>query len=361
MMTLQTHFADTLPSRILREGDDIFLYFSGTSYLGVGCQPTFRAALTTAMTRQGTIFSASRNGNLQLSVYDHFEQHLADWVGAAAALTVSSGLLAGQLAVRTMPPSAQWHYAPNTHTAIWAHDTITTPSNDFDTFIEYFFTQYPAEQTAVIACNSVDPLRCLPINFDWVTRLETLPNVHLLIDDSHGLGLLGRDGRSVYDTLQRACSAQLMSRITVVSSLAKAMGLAGGVILGTAARIAAVRRNPFFGGASPMLPAYAEATLAAWDSFGIWRERLLRNIAFFKALLIEKNLLHYFRFLPDYPVFYCHETALVAALYEEKIFISAFHYPAPTDPLIVRIIVSALHEKLDLERLATVIAVALQK
>ena len=86
---------DHLPSRTLQYQGEDYLFFSGTSYLGMGHQAAFREALFEGIARYGTIFSASRNNNLQLAIYEQAENFLAEWTGTEAALTVTSGLLAG--------------------------------------------------------------------------------------------------------------------------------------------------------------------------------------------------------------------------------------------------------------------------
>ena len=85
---------DHLPSRTIQINGAEYLFFSGTSYLGMGHQPEFRAALMEGIDRYGTIFSASRNNNLQLKIYAEAEDFIAQWTDAEVALTVSSGFAA---------------------------------------------------------------------------------------------------------------------------------------------------------------------------------------------------------------------------------------------------------------------------
>ena len=73
-----------------------------------------------------SVFSASRNNNLQLKIYEETEAFLANWTSAEAALTVTSGLLAGQLAVNFLKNTQNlkglnpvFIYAPSAHPAVW--------------------------------------------------------------------------------------------------------------------------------------------------------------------------------------------------------------------------------------------------
>ena len=72
---------DHLPSRTIKFQEEEYLFFSGTSYLGMGHQAGFQEALKEGIARYGTIFSASRNNNLKLAIYEEAETFLAQWTG----------------------------------------------------------------------------------------------------------------------------------------------------------------------------------------------------------------------------------------------------------------------------------------
>ena len=141
-------------------------------------------------------------------------------------------------------------------------------------------------------------------------------------------------------------------KIVVIASMAKALGIPGGVIFSDTHTIAAIRNNPLFVGASPIIPAYLHAFLASQDVYKMARERLLHNIDYFKNGCEKQNIpTSLFRFLPNYPVFNTSKSELYSKLYDSKIFISNFSYPLPTSPPITRIILSALHTEEDIDRL----------
>jgi 8-amino-7-oxononanoate synthase len=58
---IKTRKIDFLPSRVAAFDGEEHLFFSGTSYLGIGHQVEFRAALAEGIGHYGTVFSASRN------------------------------------------------------------------------------------------------------------------------------------------------------------------------------------------------------------------------------------------------------------------------------------------------------------
>ncbi|MCU0338963.1 MAG: pyridoxal phosphate-dependent aminotransferase family protein, partial [Spirosomaceae bacterium] len=119
-MVHSPQFIDHLPNRTIEiEGQD-FLYFSGTSYLGLPQNPRFQSLVREGLAQYGSVYGSSRNGNLQLSIYAQAEARLAAWTGAEAALTLSSGMLAGQAAMRyLMLEGYQFFYSTDTHPAVW--------------------------------------------------------------------------------------------------------------------------------------------------------------------------------------------------------------------------------------------------
>lgn len=336
---------DHLPGRTLRIDGEEHLFFSGTSYLGMGHQPDFRAALTEGIARYGTIFSASRNNNLQLDIYEKAENFIAEWTGAEAALTVTSGLLAGQLAVQSLDHQHQrFIYAPSVHPAIWREKPTFCFENyeQFSTEIVQFISQKKTPVT--ICCNTIDPLKCTPYDFSWISQLPDNQDITLVFDDSHAIGIQNTEGVGNYKKLKKITHSNV--KLVVIASLAKAVGIPGGVILGDLETVKMIRQNPLFVGASPIVPAYLYAFLTAQNVYIEARIALKKNIDLFKKL--NASLLSDFKFYDDYPVFYTPQNDLYPFLLKHKTMLSSFSYPNPSDTPITRIVLSALHTEGDI-------------
>ena len=345
-----TWYADHLPGRTVRLGDAEHLYFSGTSYLGMARSEAFMDLLRAGMDRYGANYASSRGGNLQLAVYGEAEDYLARFTGAPAALTVSSGMLAGQLVARALPEDALLLYGPRTHPALWRRpaDNYQAPWQAWADALPERVAEAP-EPGVVILTNALDPLRGETHDFGWVERLPANRPVTLVVDDSHGLGVTGKGGGGIYRQLR----ALPHVRPVVIASLGKALGLPGGVILADGALLDEIRGTAYFGGASPVPPAYLHAFLRAGALYDEARQRLSANISGFTRRAAPTGL---FRYRPGYPVFYTPANALCDFLREKHILISSFPYPTPDSQHLTRIILSSLHTAGDIAYLGECIA-----
>lgn len=345
---------NNLPSRTLHTEGGELLFFSGTSYLGIGHNTAFRAALIEGIERYGTTFSVSRNNNLKLDIYAAAERYLAKLTRAQAALTMSSGMLAGQTVVKTCFLQHKFYTFPRTHPAIWQN---SAPPKVHNLFAETGFRLAKLAtnevlpkhcEGIVIAFNSVDPLFCEPYSWEWIEALPTHRPITLLCDDSHGFGLLGTEGGGIFETLSKRIEKYQNISLVVTSSLGKALGVSGGVILGSSAIVEAVRKSPVFGGASPIAPAYLWALMRCEDVYTQCRAILFQNIQYFKNKIPKDGT---FQWQLPLPVFYTKKNDLYDFLLKQKIWISHFAYPSPTDAYLTRIILSSLHTQNDLDTL----------
>ncbi len=339
-----------LPGRTIRHEGRAYLFFSGTSYLGMPQSPEFRQLVAEGMDQYGTSYGSSRNGNVELAVYAEAEAELARWMGAEAALTLSSGMMAGQVVMQYLRSQhTQFIYGPQTHPALWHEPTIALPAALYTAWI----AQLPAQLEALppgpvaILLNSVDALRSAYYDFTWVAELPADRSITVVIDDSHGLGLL-HGGRGIWPELIQKKGV----RVLVTASLGKAMGLPGGVIFGDADRLAYLRRTAFFGGGSPIPPAYLAAYCRASEVYQQAQGQLRENIKLAESLLDKTAL---FSHAKGYPVFYTDHDDLYAFLLERGILVYSFSYPTPQSSPSNRLVISAYHTFEDIQELANAV------
>jgi 8-amino-7-oxononanoate synthase len=338
-MDIQLH---TLPGRtLLHEGRE-WLYCSGTAYLGVHQDAGFQELIAAGLARYGGHFGGSRLSALRLDLFEEAEARLADWCGAEAALLLSSGTLAGQLAVRLLESAYRCRFAPGLHPALWGGQSVA--SGRFEDWVEAVLDEAQRSPGPMaLFANAIDPLYARPSDFSWINRLPEEVPVILVLDDSHGIGLSGPDGGGIYAQIKYPPSVSLL----VICSLGKAPGIPAGAIIGPRRVIERMKKSPLFGGASPPTPAFLHAFLHGAPIYRRNRERLLERVRQFVAGIPASAA---FRYLPDFPVFFTPDNGMADFLADRGILISRFSYPTSQDEPITRIVLHALHTAEDVER-----------
>lgn len=338
---------DQLPDRTVDCQGKQYRFFSGTAYLGLPQHPAFQQLLFEGICRYGTAFGSSRNGNVQLSIYAEAESKLACWVGALAALTVSSGMMAGQVVSNWLRAQhITCIYAPNTHPALWHEPTLALPTDSFADWVAQLPNQLEtvAPGPVAILTNSLDAVRSQQYDFDWLSALPVSRPIIFIVDDSHGLGVLN-DGRGIWPQIPQKSGIQTL----VTASLAKAMGMPGGVIFSDPDTHDNLRRTAFFGACSPMPPAYLDAYVRADALIADQQERLWQLIQLAEKLLLPTGL---FQHTEGYPVFFTERDDLYPFLLQRGTLIYSFSYPTTAARANTRIVISAFHELADIEQLA---------
>ncbi len=343
--TQSTFTLNSLPGRTAIIDRKEWLYFSGTNYLGIVQDQAFKELLAEGISNYGVHFGGSRLSNIQLSIFEQAEFMLSQITGTESAITVTSGTLAGRMVLQLFDENFVKCHAPGAHPAI-------QDQGQFSAFYEQWLrdvlelVEENRGQTLVILSNSIDPLHACKANFSWIEHLPADLPVVLVIDDSHGFGIVGDEGGGVATQLDLPDNTTLI----VISSLGKALGIPGGVVMGPKSVVTNLWNLPLFGGASPISPAYLFAFVNAQQIYREKRARLNRNMEFFNGLLPAKPS---FQSIDQFPVYYTPENKLAAYLEKEEIMISSFPYPTAADELITRIVINGMHTESDIEVLAS--------
>ncbi len=336
------------PGREVIWNDKNYLYFGGTSYLGLQSLDGFTQTYSRNLLIYGTHYGASRNSNIRLGTYHKAEAYLADWIGAEASLCMSSGYLAGQLVTEYLLSSGhKLFHAPGVHSAL--SRGFSEVYSDYTTLrkaLENHLATNPEATPAVL----LDSIIIQEDSFPYYGDLKNLPleNCILVADDSHGIGVVGIKGSGTYEKLIELGARELI----LCCSLGKSMGIPAGCVAGNAGRIEQFRKTAFFGGASPPQAA-GLATIVEKETLIQEAIQLLHhnNTTFLSTLNHGHNL----QYIENYPVYECTDEELFEYLFEKGIIITSFRYPSETDPPQNRIVISAFHTKTDLSLLSSAI------
>ena len=342
-------YVDSFPGRVVRTNNRKYLYFGGTAYLGLQTYEHFQQLFIENIKKYGTNYGASRKSNVRISIFDTAEAYLAKLVGSEACTTVSSGYLAGQFVAQALNSKKnRFFYAPNTHSALYPVQTRSyTTFTALNIAVREHLRSQGDTSVPIVFLDAIDFSGC---NYPDFQPLQLLPldRLILVVDDSHGIGILGEKGGGVYRSLLRMPIKELI----VCASLGKGFGIQGGAVFATAKRIDKLMETPFFGGASPATPAALATVLDAEDIFAEKRRQLRSNIELFLEAIDHPKK---FSFMKDHPAFSFSDAQLVEFLEQNGILLTCFPYPDEQSQVMSRIVISAHHREEDILRLASLL------
>jgi 8-amino-7-oxononanoate synthase len=331
----------SIPDREILIDGKPHLYFGGTAYLGLQNYAPFKELYLSNVSKYGMHYGASRKSNVALDIYGATERYLAQWVGSESCLTMSSGYLSAQLIVQHL--MEQGHTiiaAPNAHNALCINGVIATSS--FNELEQRVSEEIDRNQLLpVVLFDTIDFSAQQFPKFDGLRNLP-LEKIILIGDDSHGMGIVGDNGRGCYSMLKTLQPAKLM----VCCSLGKALGIQAGAIFGDADDIGMLESTPFYGGASPASPAFMATVLDAKEIYSNRLEILKTNYHYFKIQLRNPS---FFTHMEVHPTLEFQNTEVASALNENGIIFTNFNYPDENGPIVSRIVLSAYHTKEDIQ------------
>ena len=262
------------------------LMLGSNNYLGLTHHPEVVKAAHDAIDRYGSACTGSRflNGNLDL--HERLETELAEFTGREEALVFSSGVLAniGTLGLLGGSQGAVVFLASDDHASLFdgarlSHGRIAI-FDDMDD-LERKLALRPSWSNAIVAVDGVFSMTGRVIDLQRLAALKRRFGFRLYLDDAHGFGVLGTQGRGTAESLGLSGDVDLM-----FATFSKALASVGGFVAGDKPVIEYLRHNVrtlIFSAALP--PTSTAAALAALHVMqkdpGIF-ERMWENVAFFK-------------------------------------------------------------------------------
>jgi 8-amino-7-oxononanoate synthase len=341
MEDLNNLYLDAAPGRTARVAGKEYLFFSGYNYLGVSHDADFNSIIQEGIRRYGWLFPSSRISNTRLSIYDECESMLAQATGCEAAVLLPTGFTAGRVAT-SLPQDII--NSPASHPAILRHKSDVSILAEWEQQVLQHVKD--SDQRLIIASDAANPLSATIYNFGFLSQVQR--PLTLILDDSHGVGLMGNDGFGTSASVPKNNSLEYI----FTYSLSKAFGISGGAISCSADRAAYYKSLPAYTGSTPMSPAQMYAFLRGQHIYARQREKLRQNISYFAGLVKHLVGIH---FTAGFPVFVLPAAVNERYLYDCGIIISSFAYPTPSSPKLNRIVVNAEHTPDDLDRLADVL------
>lgn len=264
-------------------------YFSGTGYLGLQSDPRVLTAAQAALARYGLSTATSRGGYGEHTLYGELEQAICAYFGTERALYLPTGYLGMMLLLQGLRGQVERLFVDEAaHFSLWdaAHGSglPMVPFHHLDA--EDLRRQIalhlrPGERPLVLS-DGVFPISGeiapLPDYLHIIAEYEGL----VALDDAHGVGVLGANGRGTPDYW-----GVNNARCLTTATLSKALGGYGGFLADRQARIQhwLAHSAVYVATSPPPLPIAAASAEALRIALAEpqRRERLWQNVALARA------------------------------------------------------------------------------
>jgi 8-amino-7-oxononanoate synthase len=341
------------------------LNFASNDYLGLARHPALIEALQRGAARWGVGSTAAHLLGGHREEHAALEEKLARWTGRERALLFSTGYMAnigalqallgeGDVCVQDKLNHASLLDAAKMCGARlkrYVHADTGSAARQLDT---------QADAAALLATDGVFSMDGDVAPLAELAALCTAQHATLMVDDAHGIGVLGTDGAgSVSEAGVSAEQAPVL-----MATLGKALGVGGAFVAGSAALVDGLvqfARPHVYTTAPPPALAAAASTAVDIARFEGWRrDKLARLIAHFRRGAVERGIELMPSRTPIQPVLIgASKAALTAtqALEGEGFFVPAIRPPTVAQGKSrLRVALSARHEESDVEQLLNALA-----
>jgi glycine C-acetyltransferase len=349
-------------SRCVIDGKEV-ITLSSNNYLGLNTHPKLIEASVKAAQEFGAGSGAVRTIAGTMTLHEQLEQKLAEFKHVEATLTFQSGFTCNTGVIPVLAPAdavivsdALNHASIIDGIRLTKAERRIFPHADMEAMRQILrdIRSAPggADKTILLLTDGVFSMDGDIANLPEIVDAAEEANAIVYVDDAHGSGVLGRNGRGTVDHYD------LHGRVQVqVGTLSKAIGVLGGYVAGsqTLRTILEHKARPFlFSTSHP--PAVAAACIAAVEVLETEPElidRLWENARFFKDGLAKLGFNTGHSETPITPVI-AGKGALAMKLsdrlFEEGVFAQGIGFPTvPEDLSRVRTIVTAGHSREELE------------
>lgn len=336
------------------------LNFCSNNYLGLANDPRLAQAAQEGIERFGVGPAAVRSIAGTMELHLELERRLAAFKGVEAAITFQSGFCANLAAIPALVGKEDIIFSDELN-----HASIIDGCRLSGARIVRYAHAVPADLERLIKENQDAYRRGLVITdgvfsmdgdiapLDKIYEVTSRYELMLMVDDAHGEGVLGRNGRGIVDHFD------LHGKVDIeVGTLSKAFGVVGGVVAGKGLIIEWLRQRgrPFLF-SSAVTPADVAACLAAVDILEQSNEalqRLWQNTEYFKGGMKRLGFDTGHSLTPITPIM-LGEAPLAQRfsreLFEEGVFAMAIGFPTvPRGQARIRVMISAAHSQDDLDQ-----------
>ncbi len=330
------------------------LMFGSNSYLGLTNHPKIKEAAKAAIDKYGSGCAGSPFLNGTLDIHIQLQDELADFLGKDGVMLFSAGFQANSGVIPCITGRNDYViFDERDHASIMEGKTISFATaykykhrNMED--LERVLSKIPIEASKLVVSDGVFSMEGDIADIPRLVELCNSYQATLMIDEAHGLGVLGREGRGTCDHYNQLPNVEL-----VMGTFSKSLASVGGFIASDKETINWMKHNvrPYIFTAS-ISPA---STASVIEALHIMRSEPERQQALWD---ITSYALNSFRTLgfeigntetPIIPLFVRDNEKtfiLTHMLFEEGIFVTPVIAPAvPSHDTLIRFALMATHSR----------------
>jgi 8-amino-7-oxononanoate synthase len=287
-------FEEQVGTRVKKEGKE-YVMLSSNDYLGLSEHPKIKEAATHALQKWGSSTTGARLANGGRIFHQELEEELADFLGKEACHVFSAGYLACASAITGFVDRKDLIFADkNLHSSLWSGIQLSGAN------CERFAHNHPEHLRELLSTEDPKVPKALVLEgiYSMEGHIARLPelvqvaqqfNMFTILDDAHGVGVLGTDGRGTADHFGMTEEVDV-----ICGSFSKSFSGTGGFVCSTREGIDYMRSHSkqtiFSAALSPAATAGAHAALKIFRTEPEHCERLNKNLTRYLGILTELGL-----------------------------------------------------------------------
>jgi len=356
-------------THIKLQGRDLVM-LSSNDYLGLSFHPNVIEACGAAEKIWGTSTTGARISNGSRTYHTALEEKLAAFLGREACHVSVAGYVSCCSAVATFAQKGDLILADkNIHSCLWDGVRLSMAA------VERFSHNNPEDLRQVLKGLPFSTPKMLVVEgvYSMEGHICRLPEIAQIaeesgcfsvLDDAHGFGVLGRQGRGTVDHFKLNDKIDLFC-----ASMSKSLASTGGFVAGSRDLIEYLRTNSkqtlFSAALAPSQAATASASLDIMQSEPQHLERLWRNTRRYREMLKNLGLDTWESETPAVPIVLGSKELVYRfwnSLLEKGVFTVMSIAPAvPPGKDLIRTAVSALHSDEDLDKIGDAMTYAVKQ
>ncbi len=330
------------------------LMFGSNSYLGLSDDPRLKEAAIAAIKKYGTSCSGSRFLNGTLDIHEELEEKLAKFVGKDSAVTYSTGFQVNLGVVSSLGFRGGFTFLDSLDHAciidgsrLGFAEVRKFAHNDMEA-LEAKLKLVPLDAPKLIVVDGVYSMEGDIANLPRIVELCEKYNASVMVDDAHGLGVIGENGSGTASHYGLTDKTDL-----IMGTFSKSFGSLGGFIAGDFEVINYLKHNSrsliFSASMTPASVAAASKALDIMIEEPERREHLWDITRHAQKSFKERGFDTGRTQSPIIPLFVrdtMKAMAIVRMAYESGVFITPVIAPAvPENDVLIRFALMATHSR----------------